>query len=97
MAKVAVIATLEVQPDSLNDVLAEILAHRERCLATEPGTLQFDLMIPRDESGRLYLYEVYADQAAFDVHWHGPSMATLRAATGDRLRIAAGIWGRPAT
>jgi quinol monooxygenase YgiN len=96
MSRVAVIATLEVDTATFEDVKTRVLEHRERCLASEPGTLMFELMLPRDEPGRMYLYEVYADQAAFDVHWHGESIARLRRETEGRLRIASGIWGTPA-
>lgn len=96
MARVSVIATLEVDAATFDEVKTRILEHRERCLATEPGTLMFELMVPRDETGRIYLYEVYESQAAFDLHWRGSSMAQLRRQTEGRLRIASGIWGTPA-
>ncbi len=96
MAKVAVIATLEVDPNHFEAVTASVVAHRERCLRDEPGTLMFELMIPREDRSKLYLYEVYADQAAFDTHWNGSSLARLRAETEDKLKITSAIWGTPA-
>jgi (4S)-4-hydroxy-5-phosphonooxypentane-2,3-dione isomerase len=92
----AVIATIEIEPGQEAEVLALILAHRERCLRDEPGTLMFELMVPRDEPHKLMLYEVYVDQAAFDVHWDSPSIARLRTEAGDRMKIVSGIWGSPA-
>jgi len=46
----------------------------ERCRATEPGTLQFEIMLPHDEADTILLYEVYASPEAFQEHWNGPSL-----------------------
>ena len=35
-------------------------AHGERCLATQPGTLKFEIMLPLEEADTIMLYEVYA-------------------------------------
>jgi quinol monooxygenase YgiN len=54
------------------------MAHRARCLADEPGTLQFEVLRPHDDDTKVMLYEVYIDDAAFQSHWNGPSMARAR-------------------
>jgi quinol monooxygenase YgiN len=95
MSKLAVIATLQVEPDRLEDGLAALRRHRDRCLRDEPGTLVFEAMVPRDEPGKVMLYEVYASQAAFDAHWNGPSIAKWREETGTFMKIASGLWGQP--
>lgn len=95
MANLAVFASLEFDPEWREFVVAQLLAHRRRCLDGEPGTLLFEPMISRDEPDRIYLYEVYRDQAAFDTHWNGASIAELHRLTGDKLRIVAGTWGVP--
>ncbi len=95
MGKLAVIATIEFTPGSDAAVLAALRAHRDRCLASEPGTLMFEIMAPREGAGTFMLYEVYRDQAAFDAHWNGPSLAMCRAETEGRMTIASGLWGTP--
>ncbi len=45
-----------------------LIAHRDRCLEDEPGTLRFDVLRPRNKENSVLLYEVYADDAAFQVH-----------------------------
>ena len=55
-----------------------LMAHRARCLKDEPGTLQFEVLVPREDDTKVLLYEVYRDDAAFDVHWNGTSVARLR-------------------
>lgn len=96
MNEVAVIATIETAPGSREAVLEMILEHRARCLADEPGTLLFEVMIPNDEPDKLMLYEVYRNRAAFDAHWNGQSLSRLRLETGERMSIKSGLWGIPA-
>lgn len=95
MGKVCVFATLSVAPEAMERVISELLAHRARCLAEEPGTLVFEIMLPNDAVETIHLYEVYQSQQAFEDHWNGSSMERLRAATGDKLNIVSGLWGKP--
>jgi (4S)-4-hydroxy-5-phosphonooxypentane-2,3-dione isomerase len=34
---------------------------------------KFEVLAPRADDTKVLLYEVYKDDAAFDVHWNGPS------------------------
>jgi quinol monooxygenase YgiN len=43
-------------------------------LATETGTLKFEILVPQKEDDTIMLYEVYASPEAFEAHWTGPSM-----------------------
>ena len=78
MPKLAIIGSLEIAPGHLERVLPLLMAHRARCLSDEPGTLQFEVLLPRDDETKVLLYEVYADDAAFATHWNGPSTNRLR-------------------
>ena len=53
--------------------LKHLKAHAQRCLASEPGTLKFEILVPQDEADTVMVYEVYASPEAFDAHWNGPS------------------------
>ena len=81
MAKVAVVATIEVSPGRMDEYLPLLMAHRARCLKDEPGTLQFEVMRPRDDGTKVVLFEMYSDEAAFEAHLKGASMAKLRDAS----------------
>ena len=74
MAKLAIVATLKTAPGRRAEYLKHLKAHAERCRATEPGTLQFEIMLPHDEADTILLYEVYASPEAFQEHWNGPSL-----------------------
>ena len=78
MPKLAIIGNLEIVPGHFQRVLPLLMAHRARCLSDEPGTLQFEVLLPRDDETKVLLYEVYADDAAFATHWNGPSTNRLR-------------------
>jgi (4S)-4-hydroxy-5-phosphonooxypentane-2,3-dione isomerase len=88
MSKLAIVASIEVPPGRTDQLLPLLMAHRARCLKDEPGTLQFEVLAPHEEDAKLLSYEVYRDDAAFDVHRNGPSIARFREETaGMNLKI----------
>ena len=78
---------LKLRPDAGTSSCPCCGAHAARCLKDEPGTLQFDVLLPHDGGDKVMLYELYQDQAAFDAHSNGPSLAQLR-------KEAAGMMGK---
>lgn len=78
MTKLAIVATIEVAADRREELVLHLLAHRARCLRDEPGTLQFEVLLPNEEANKVLLYELYRDAAAFDEHWNGASIAQFR-------------------
>jgi (4S)-4-hydroxy-5-phosphonooxypentane-2,3-dione isomerase len=78
MAKLAIMGTIEVAPEKRAHLLPLLMAHKVRSLRDEPGTLQFEIVIPRDDESRILLYEVYRDDAAFELHRNAPSIARWR-------------------
>jgi quinol monooxygenase YgiN len=65
--------------DDREKMVTILRAHRHRCLADEPGTLQFDLALPEDNDKALLLYESYVDKDAFEAHREGESLKTVNA------------------
>jgi quinol monooxygenase YgiN len=78
MRKLAIVATIKTAPGKRDEYLKYLRAHAERCRATEPGTLQFEILVPQKEEDTLMLYEVYASPEAFQAHWEGQSMKQVR-------------------
>jgi quinol monooxygenase YgiN len=78
VSKLAIIGTIEVAPGRREQLLPLLMAHRARCLKDEPGTLQFEVLLPEDDNAKVLLYEVYRDAVAFEAHWNGPSTARVR-------------------
>ena len=77
MPKFANLVTIEVAPGRRDQVVALLAAHKAR-LKSEPGTLQFEMLLPNDDDTKVLSFEMYRDAAAFDVHLNGPSLAKLR-------------------
>ena len=81
MPKFALIGTIEVAPGRTEELVSLLMAHKARCLRDEPGTLQFEVLRPRDDTAKVMLYELYRDEAAFDTHSNGPSLARFKEET----------------
>jgi quinol monooxygenase YgiN len=77
MPKFANVVTIEVAPGRRDQVVTELAAHKAR-LKDEPGTLQFEVLLPQDDDTKIFAFEMYRDAAAFEVHLNGPSLAQLR-------------------
>src|SRR5215469_11811627 len=79
--RLALVATIDIKAGEKDRVLRALLAHRDRCLRDEPGTVHFDVLMPRDDDSKLLSYEVYENDAAFDTHLHSSSIALFRKET----------------
>ena len=82
MAKLAIVATIKTVAGERDAYLKHLRAHAERCRASEPGTLQFDILVPQKDADTLMLYEVYESAEAFQAHWDGPSLQKMRNEAG---------------
>jgi len=78
MTKLANVVVIEAAPGRRNEILPLLAAHKARCLKGEPGTLQFEILLPKDDDAKVLTYELYRDDAAFETHRQGRSLAQLR-------------------
>ena len=78
MSKLVVMGTVEFAPGKRDQVLPLLMAHRDRCLKDEPGTLRFEMVLPREDDSKILIHEVYQDDAAFALHRSSPSIAQWR-------------------
>ena len=76
MPKFANVVTIDVAPGQRDQVVTLLAAHKAR-LKNEPGTLQFEVLLPKDDDTKVFSFELYRDAAAFEAHLHGPSLAQL--------------------
>ena len=83
----------EIASGRMNDFLRPLMAHRARCLKDEPGTLNFEVLMPHDDNTKVMLYEVYQDEAAYDAHSKGPSIARLREEAAGMIVTVSGTRG----
>jgi (4S)-4-hydroxy-5-phosphonooxypentane-2,3-dione isomerase len=95
MSKLVIMGTVEVAPGTRDQVLPLLTAHKARCLRDEPGTLQFEVVLPRENDSRMLIYEVYQDDAAFEAHRNAPSRAQwLKDTAGMGVKVLA-TWCTP--
>ena len=63
MSKFANVVTIELAQGRRDEVIALLLAHKAR-LKDEPGTLQFEVLLPKGDDTKVHVYEMYRDAAA---------------------------------
>jgi quinol monooxygenase YgiN len=86
MPKLVVIGTIEVTAGRRDELLPLLRAHGARSVRDEPGTLQFQVLVPREDDTKLFAIEVYRDDDAFEAHRNAASRARFR-------EEAAGMFG----
>ncbi len=103
MSRLAIFATIEVQPGTREAAVKLLLEHRARCLRDEPGTIQFDVLLPDEKPmlpgapvpalnpNSIMLFEVYADHEAFAAHWNSPNLAKARREAGLKFVGMSGV------
>ncbi|BBZ28907.1 hypothetical protein MMAD_32020 [Mycolicibacterium madagascariense] len=84
MSTFAVLGALTCVPGVREQVLVLVDAHRTRSLV-EPGTVQFEVLVPRHQEDTVYMYEVYADEHAFAAHVNGASLARVTEETAGMI------------
>ena len=90
MPKFANLVTIEVAPGRRDQVVALLAAHKAR-LKSEPGTLQFEMLLANDDDTKVLSFEMYRDAAAFETHLHGPSLAQLLKETAGMVMKLHGV------
>jgi len=58
----------EIKPERIEAFREAMVRQAARCLALEPGCRQFDVCQDPQVATSFFLYEVYADEAAFEAH-----------------------------
>ena len=63
-----VTVVFQIRPDAVAAFLPLMLENARASFAQEPGCLRFDVCQDDAEHGRIFLYEIYSDRAAFEAH-----------------------------
>ncbi len=83
MADYVVIVDFRLKPDTHAAFRRLVDANAIASVRSEPGCRRFDVLEPKGESGRIVLYEIYSDRAAFDDHLKTEHFADFDAAAAD--------------
>ncbi|MFZ4529890.1 MAG: putative quinol monooxygenase [Undibacterium curvum] len=82
MKKVALVVSISYQEESKAAFLQALSDHQQRSLQTEAGTLQFELLQPDELSNTIMIFELYANQEAYQAHDQGSSLARFKEQAG---------------
>lgn len=85
MSKIAIVVEFQVKPNYREQFLSIICEHATGTLGEEEGCWQFDVLLPHEDGNRVFLYEVYRDDAAFQVHGKSPRLQQTRSRYADMI------------
>ena len=91
MSGIAFFVEVDIDPDRREAFDTFMTRHASGTLEEEEGCLQFDVYVDRTDPNRYALYELYADQAALDVHRFSERLARFRDIT-DPMVARRRIW-----
>jgi quinol monooxygenase YgiN len=77
---IALLVSLQVIPERLDDFVAAIGTNAERTFTDEPGCLHFDVTQDLADPHHFLFYELYEDEAAVEAHRAAPHFAQWREA-----------------
>ena len=79
----AILAYLTAKPGKEVEFKEKMTAQARRCLANEPGCLQFDVVQDPKNATRFVMIEVYKDDAAIKAHQDTQHYKDFRPVVGD--------------
>src|SRR5258708_31399487 len=79
----AIVAYLTAKPGTEATFQQEMTAQAKRCLANEPGCLQFDVAQDPKNTTRFVMLEVYKDDAAIKAHQDSQHFKDFRSVVGE--------------
>ena len=76
-----IIAPLDIKQGHKERFIEELIEDARGSVNDEPGCLRFDVIQDASDPNRIWLYEVYTDEAAFQAHTQAPHFIKFRDAT----------------
>ena len=81
----AVVVTFQIKPDRMAAFLPLMLANSHTSLLDEDGCHQFDVATDPVRPNEVFLYEIYEDRAAFEVHLASAHFQAFDAQVADMI------------
>jgi len=79
MSEYVISVDFEIKDGMLDQALPLVIQNATNSVKNEPGCLQFDVVQDNANPNHLMLFEVYKDEAAFQVHAKQPYVADFLA------------------
>ena len=77
------LVTIQIKPEHREAFIEEMIGDARGSRNNEPGCLRFDVIQDATDPNKIYLYEVYRDEAAFQEHTKAPHFIKWRDAVKD--------------
>ena len=65
------VVNIRIKPENVGRFMPMVLANAREA-RKEPGCRQFEVLVDPKDQGKVMLYEVYNDEAAFEAHQQTP-------------------------
>ena len=75
------IAPIQIKAEYKEQFIKEIVDDARGSVNDEPGCMRFDVIQDANDPNRIWLYEVYRDEAAAQAHTQAPHFKKYQAAT----------------
>jgi quinol monooxygenase YgiN len=76
-----IIAPIQIKEGYREQFIEAVVEDARSSVHNEPGCLRFDVIQDADDANRIWLYEVYKDEAAFQAHLQAPHLRKFREST----------------
>ncbi len=80
------VAHIEVDPEQRDAFISAVKEEMDESVRVEPGVLALYAVAEKDDPSRLRFFEIYVDEAAYDVHLQSPHFRKYRATTEPMIR-----------
>ena len=78
-----IIAPIQIKDGHKDEFIEALLEDARGSVNDEPGCLRFDVIQDAADANRVWLYEVYVDEAAFQAHTQAPHFVKWRDTVAD--------------
>jgi len=78
-----IIAPIQIKDGFKEQYIDAMVKNANSALKGEPGCLRFEVIQDADDANRIWLYEVYRDEAAFQAHTQSPHLIKFRDASAN--------------
>ncbi len=76
-----IVAPIQIKEGHKEEFVAGLLEDAKGAVNDEPGCLRFDVIQDAGDPNRVWVYEVYTDEAAFQAHLQAPHFTKFQEAS----------------
>ena len=80
---IALIVTFQIKPEHREAFMESMFGDARGSNNDEPGCLRFDVLQDSEDPNRIFLYEIYRDDAALEAHRQAPHFLKWRETVKD--------------